>query len=102
MKLKELRKQKNLTQYEVANKINVSQVGYNNYEQEKREIPLNSLIALANLYNVSLDYIADRNFQDDIGFLTPEQKTAVKLIKNLNTNNLSHAISFMQGLYINQ
>lgn len=102
MKLKELRKQNNYTQKYIADKINVSQVGYNNYELGKREIPLNSLVALADLYKVSLDYLIDRHFVDEIGYLTDEQKQAVKLIQGLNSNNLSHAISFMQGLYINQ
>jgi len=32
---------------------------YTNYEQGKREIPLNIAVRLAKLYNVSLDYIAE-------------------------------------------
>lgn len=88
MRLKELRKEKKLTQADISKIINVSQVGYNNYETEKREIPLNSLIALADYYNVSLDYLVGRERVNDIGYLTPEQTTLVKVIKKLNQQNI--------------
>ena len=102
MRLKELRKEKKHTQQEIANIINVSQVGYNNYETEKREIPLDALIHLANYYNVTLDYIVERERTGDIGFLNEEQREAVKLIKNLNQKNLIQAIAYMSGLLVNQ
>lgn len=88
MKLKELRKEKHLTQEQIAKIINVSQVGYNNYETERREIPLNSLICLANYYNVTLDYLVGRDFKNDIGYLNQDQKNVVYVIKQLNKKNL--------------
>ncbi|MBE5735426.1 MAG: helix-turn-helix transcriptional regulator [Clostridiales bacterium] len=102
MKLKELRKQKNLTQLEISRLLNVATTTYNGYETEKYEPTIETLCKLSDFYNVSLDYLVGRDFQNDIGYLTQEQKTALQLIKNLSSNNLSHAISFMQGLYINQ
>lgn len=93
MRLKELRKDKKITQQQIAKIINVSQVGYNNYETGKREIPLNSLIALADFYNVSLDYLVGREFKDDIGYLTPDQKNVLYAIKQLNGNNLNIILS---------
>ena len=60
MKLKALRKEKNLSQKEVAQIIGTSDVNYNRYELEKVNIDLNSLIKLADFHNVSVDYILNR------------------------------------------
>jgi len=88
MKLKELRKEKGLTQGEVANKIFMTQNGYSNYENGKTEPTIETLCKLADLYNVSLDYLIGRERANDIGFLTAEQTTLVKIIKQLNNQNL--------------
>lgn len=98
MRLKELRKNKKLTQLEISKIINVSQVGYNNYETERREIPLNSLISLANYYNVSLDYLVGREFKNDIGYLTDKQYSAVLLLKQLDNDNLNKEIGRLSAL----
>ncbi|MBP5242473.1 MAG: helix-turn-helix transcriptional regulator [Clostridia bacterium] len=57
MKLKELREAADKTQAEVAAYLNVKQNTYSQYENEKREIPIESLIRLAKFYSVSVDYI---------------------------------------------
>lgn len=57
MRLKDLREDNNLTQKAVAKYLNVKQNTYSQYESEKRQIPLEALIALARFYNTSVDYI---------------------------------------------
>ena len=57
MKLKELREDKDLTQAEVAEYLNVKQNTYSQYENEQRQIPIECLINLAKFYNTSTDYI---------------------------------------------
>ena len=57
MRLKDLREDNNLTQKAVAKYLNVKQNTYSQYESEKRQIPLEALIALARFYNTSTDYI---------------------------------------------
>ena len=57
MRLKDLREDNNLTQKDVAKHLNIKQNTYSQYESEKRQIPLSSLIALARFYNTSTDYI---------------------------------------------
>ena len=88
MKLQELRKEKKMTQEELAKFLNLSTTGYCYYEQGKREPSIDILCKLADLYNVSLDYLVGRNRVDDIGYLTPEQISTIKLIKKLNHENL--------------
>lgn len=56
-KMKELRKEKNITQDEIAKKIHISTRQYNSYETGQRTPTIQVLIDLANYYNVTLDYI---------------------------------------------
>ena len=46
-----------LTQKQIAEKLNVRQNTYSQYENGNREIPLQSLIALSDIYDTSIDYI---------------------------------------------
>ena len=57
--LKEARKQKFLTQKQVAKELNCLQQVYSNYELGQRDIPTDILIKLSSLYNVSTDYILE-------------------------------------------
>ena len=56
-RIRDLREDKDLTQKEVAKKLNCSQQVYSNYELGQRDIPTDVLIKLSVLYNVSVDYI---------------------------------------------
>ena len=56
-RLKEIRIDKNLNQKEISKLLNVSQVAYSYYEIGKRQIPIDILIQLAKIYNVSTDYL---------------------------------------------
>lgn len=60
-KLKELRTLEGLTQKELADKLNVSRVNYTRYETGAVRPDYETLIAIADFYNVSLDELFDRN-----------------------------------------
>ena len=57
MRLKDLREDSDLTQATLANYLHIKQNTYSQYESGHRQIPLELLIALANYYKTSLDYI---------------------------------------------
>lgn len=59
-KLKYLRESELLTQSEVAENIFCSQRAYSHYETGQRDIPTQTLIRLADFYNVSVDFILGR------------------------------------------
>lgn len=59
-RIKDLREDKDLTQQEISQFLNVSQVAYSYYELNKRSIPLESLCKLADFYNTSIDYLLYR------------------------------------------
>ena len=102
MKLKELRKNKKLSQEQVANMLNVTQRTYGGYELETSEPTINTLCKLADYYDVSLDYLVGRERNNEIGFLNEQQKNAVQLIQQLNEINLLKAIAYLSGLYAGQ
>ena len=56
-RIRELREDNDKTQSEIAKLLKVGQRTYCDYELGKTRIPVDSLIILAKLYNVSMDYI---------------------------------------------
>ncbi len=59
-KLKELRKSEYLTQQQVADKLMIGQVNYSRYERGVRYPDYETLIKLADFYDISLDELFDR------------------------------------------
>lgn len=59
-RLKDLREDRDLVQKEVAAYLGIDQRVYSNYETGKREIPTKFVVALANFYETSTDYILGR------------------------------------------
>ena len=59
-KLKELRLSEKLTQTELANKLQISRVNYTRYETDASRPDYETLIKIADFYDISLDEIFDR------------------------------------------
>lgn len=59
-KLKELRRFEGLTQQELADKIGISRVNYTRYETDAVRPDYETLLLIADFYNVSLDELFDR------------------------------------------
>lgn len=59
-RIRELREDADLTQEKLGKAINVAQRTYAYYETGQRMIPPFVLCALADFYNVSVDYILER------------------------------------------
>ena len=55
--IRQLLEYNEFTQQYIADILNVAQRTYCDYESGKTRIPVDSLIVLAELYNVSMDYI---------------------------------------------
>ncbi len=91
MRLKEIRKSMNLSQKELAKKLNVSATNIYNYEIGRTEPSIEMLIKLANVLNVSLDFLVNRS--DDFGAvnvtvtgdnLSSEEKELIKCYRKLD------------------
>lgn len=59
-RLRDLREDNDMTQQQVAEYLRMKQPQYSRYEKGYRDIPSDVLIALADLYNTSTDYILER------------------------------------------
>ena len=59
-RIRELREDHDLRQVDIANVLKMSQTGYSKYETGENDVPTAILIALADFYKVSTDYILDR------------------------------------------
>jgi transcriptional regulator with XRE-family HTH domain len=60
-RLKSCRKSMNKTQKQVADFLGVSIRAYQHYELNDREPPLSKAVALADFFDVSLDYLTGRS-----------------------------------------
>lgn len=89
MEIKNLRINNNKKPEDLAKMLCISLQAYYKYEKEVNEPNIQNLCKLADLYNVSLDYLVGREFKDDIGYLTPDQKNVLYVIKQLNEKNLA-------------
>lgn len=60
MRLKELRKKRNITQLKMAMDLNMNQNTISRYENEEREAGYRELILIADYFQVSIDYLLER------------------------------------------
>ena len=56
-RIRDLREDRDLTQKEIANILEMSQTGYSKYETGENDIPTSVLLKLAKFYDTSVDYL---------------------------------------------
>ena len=57
MRIKDIREDMDLTQQQVAEYLHIKQNTYSQYENGHRQLPIDVLIALAQFYHTSTDYL---------------------------------------------
>lgn len=97
MKLKELRKSKNITQLDVATAIGISPQVLSRYERGEREPDYKTLCKLADFFGVSVDELLGRTPQlfDDARVERPE---VLELFDQLNVGEQERAIGYMESM----
>ena len=60
MRLRDLREDNDITQGQIASVLNIRQNTYSQYENGKRQMPIELLWKLADYYNTSIDYLVGR------------------------------------------
>ena len=60
-RIRDLREDTDRKQNELANYLNIRQSTYSDYENGRINIPIETLIKLADFYQVSLDYLVGRS-----------------------------------------
>lgn len=74
-RLAELRNRRNITQYDLAERLQFSRAQISNYEQGTREPDFQTLIIFADFFGVSLDYLLGRTDEMHV----PSDNTAADL-----------------------
>lgn len=65
LRIRDLREDADLTQTQVAQALSCDQSLYSKYERGERVLPLDLAVKLAELYQVSLDYLVGRSDKKD-------------------------------------
>ncbi len=99
MKLKELRSKSGLTQAQVGKVLNMSGTGYGYYETGKNEPKNRTLIALADLFHVSVDELLGHSQPNtlNLNLLSDEEKTIWEIMQQLNKDNLLSLQGYAQA-----
>ena len=102
--LKDLRKEKGLTQKELSEKLKIGQATVACYENGDREPHIYSLIAYANFFECSVDYLLGR--ADDFGNVTvnkkdelsSDEKEFLQTYRTLSKKDKMRALGYAQAL----
>ena len=85
-RLRELRKKKGLTMKQVASEIGLPYTTYVNYEKGDRDLGTEISIKLADFFNVSIDYLLGRVFEQ-----TTHLANGVHIIRSSNSKKIESA-----------
>ena len=96
--LKDLRINKNITQQQISQHLNIKQSTYSNYELEKSEPDIKTLIKLADFFDVSLDYLCERQWNNQIGYIPDYKKESIKKILNMTDEQFKQLMAYAQAL----
>ena len=92
-RLRELRKESKLTQQELANRLNVSRSSVEMYEKGEREPSFETQEAIADLFNVNLDYLFDRPTEVTLSI---DEKELLDLYRLTDSNVKPHIFSYLK------
>jgi transcriptional regulator with XRE-family HTH domain len=95
MNLKEFRLAKGLTQKAVADYIGCSPVVYSRYETGDREPSIETLIRIADCFEVALDEIIGRANPDALG-LTAFERSLLKASRNADERARQDALNMLE------
>lgn len=99
MQLKEFRKKIGLSQDDIAKKIGVHNTTYGNWELGKTEPTIDTLIKLADFYNVTVDELLGREADTiNLKFLGETEAYLIKKILKMNQLELDKTKAYVMGL----
>lgn len=105
-RIKEIRTQRGMAQNELAKRINKSKSAVCGYESEAQVPPLEVLVSIASVLNVSLDYLVGFDKEEPVSLnnLTDQQKRIINLllVEFSNPTNTSHRLSQQQIIIIQE
>ena len=104
-KIFDLRKENGKTQKEIALYLKISQQAYANYESNKREPDIDTLIKIADYFDVSVDYLLgkseNKNKPADEN-ISELDKKLITLLLELSPDEVQRVRDFVEGLKANR
>lgn len=100
--LKILRKENGLTQKKLSEILKIQSQTYNKYETTSTIPDLQTLIDLANYYDVSLDYLVGRNFNNEFGYLTELERNILTAVRKMTDENKQVYYQESKGILLAQ
>lgn len=100
-RIKELRKEKNMTQLRLSMELEVTQETISTYESGKNLPSLTSLIKMSEIFGTSIDYImnrTDQRFFVNTNDLSKDETRLLLYYRMLGQTQKEKVISYAQGL----
>ena len=98
MRIKELRQQKKLTQLALAKELQLSKNQILRFENEQTPVPSDILIKLSEYFEVSLDYLCGRPFNNKIGYVPKDKLEVVTQLLKLDGGDIERAMAYITAL----
>lgn len=104
MNIKKLRENSGKTPTELAKVLNISLQSYYRYESGQNEPNIKNLKILADMYNVSTDYLCEHtvNNKNELGYIDSQTMQIIQVLQNLNNTNKIKAYAYISGLLAGQ
>lgn len=110
-KLKDIRKNRNITQEQLAEKLDVSRSKISSWETNRRDITMTDAVKLVNLYNMSLDNLFNPNPLEKEEYMEISErffknsnitlKEKIKIVKLIESSLKNNNIDELYENYIN-
>lgn len=99
MKLNELMSANKLTQYKLAEILQVSPAAIYKYQQGKAEPSISKLIKLADYFGCSVDYLIDHQTANTLQLdgMSDAQKQLISIVMKLNPEQTNFAIGYFSN-----
>ena len=98
MKMKFLRQQLNKSQLDVANDLKIPRTMYARYETNESNPKVETLIKIADYFGVSLDYLCERQYNNQIGYIPDEKRETVNELLELGNKEFEKAQVYIKAL----
>lgn len=99
MKIKEYRQKLGMSQTEMSQKLGIPPSTLFNYETERAEPSIQTLVKYANLFNVSLDELVGRPTENvNLNALSENEAYLIRKILKMNDRELLRTKAFVMGL----
>lgn len=93
--LKLIRREKGLSQSELAKKLNLADTSISAYELSKNEPTIETLKNMSKLFNISIDELVGNDFEKN---LTPQTKELRKLVTRLSDSYVMQTLFYVKSL----